>query len=201
MWKDFILGDGSKVVKKVEINGKVAFKRKSYTDTEFSSCPFPTTWFFTSDTEYYANNDYGKWTATSNGYTNSSHLIEAAFDNNSATYFETTTKASTSTPRWAQIDLPDGVLIKPSELRLEFRYAVRADEVQGYNPTTNEWETIGVLDVSSLLKKIRILSYTGNTYFSKFRLYSTDIYNSSMPGGSLLLYEFQITSGTLRKES
>ena len=187
---------GANELKKIYLGSNLVYQK--VVDTEFSSCPFPTTWIqITSGIKYKATNDYGEWNIEANSWNGSDPLYHAFDGNVSSTYYRT----NNTVPRYTQIELPDYILIKPNELSLTFEYNGSADEVQGYNPTTNEWETIGILGVSSSKKQTKILNYTGNTYFSKFRLYSTNLAGSGYTASRMFIYEFQIISGTLRKQN
>lgn len=192
MWKDFILGDGSKVVKKIEINGKVAFKRKSYTDTEFTGCPFPTSWIVvTTGTNYKATNDYGEWNIEASDYQNNG--IDRAFDNNGSVPYD----SGTSIPREFGIILPSKVTIKPTSFYLRYRYTTSTDVLQGYDEQTSSWIEISKLKKESGLYTHNI-SYSGDKFFSKFRIYSTEWFSSSRK--KIYFYLFSIDKGIIRTE-
>lgn len=189
---------GTNELKKIYLGSSLIYQKSgAYVDTEFSNCPFPISWIKSSNTEYYTNDNNGKWVITANYQQSSNHTLDKAFNNDSSTYFT----FGVDLPRWIEIALPNKVLIKPSEIKIIRSYGEDTDVVQGYNPNTNEWEDIGTIVEATSNVTTTAISYSGNTYFSKFRLYSTKLYSSSGNGRYLRTYEFQVTSGTLRKES
>lgn len=177
---------GANELKKIYLGSNLVYQ--SGGDTEFSSCPFPTTWVKVGDYEYTATNDLGTWKIVANTGKN----VNNGFDGDTSTAWKP--DAIGITYRTADIELPSNILIKPTEIYIKINEIGNNSYVQGFNPETNVWETIKTYDKSS--SKEETITYTGNIFFSKFRIsvtrYSGQFYTNS-------LYEFQIISGTLRK--
>lgn len=159
-------------------------------DTEFSSCPFPTIWVKVGDYEYTATNDLGTWKIVANTGKN----VNNGFDGD--TYTAWKPNEIKLKYRTADIELPSNILIKPTGIYIKIKEIGDNSYVQGFNPETNVWETIKTYDKSS--SKEETITYTGNIFFSKFRI-SVTRYSGQFNMNSL--YEFQIISGTLRKEN
>lgn len=159
-------------------------------DTEFSSCPFPTIWVKVGDYEYTATNDLGTWKIVANTGKN----VNNGFDGDTSTAWKPDDIKLKY--RTADIELPSNILIKPTGIYIKIKEIGDNSYVQGFNPETNVWETIKTYDKSS--SKEETITYTGNIFFSKFRI-SVTRYSGQFNMNSL--YEFQIISGTLRKEN
>lgn len=188
---------GTNELQKIYLGANLVYQKSGGGGIEFSSCPFPTQWTKISDTNYTSTNDYGLWNITSDSYRSTGYLVHRAFDGDNGTAFE----LMRNVPRWAEISMPDNILIKPKEILIRHSYNAATDVIQGYNPNTNEWENIGTLPTQGVSPVNTTLVYSGNTYFSKFRLYSTKRRSNSGDGRYLNLWEFQITSGIIRTKN
>lgn len=199
MWKDFILGNGSKVVKKIEINGKVAFKRKSYTDTEFTICPFPTSWTtITTGTHYNATNNYGEWNILATNYAGS-HYINLAFDTSTTTFWQSANYSDETTSYEVEIDLPENVFINPKQGRIISKNegtTTYPAKLFGFNNSTGEWELLYTLTRSSS-SHTQTFNIDNSVFYSKFKF----AFHRYAGGASYKynhLYDFIINSGTIR---
>lgn len=164
-------------------------------DTEFTSCPFPTTWNeVTAGTNYKANNEYGEWKCTATSFF-STNGANRAFDKNNATVFTSADLSSDSAITSIEIDCPNVIKIKPTSLYV-YISQIKTATIKGLNEN-NEWEQIGTISRTGT-KTEHTLNVSTDKYFSKFKIEMTR-YGSSNRRQSV--YEFQIKSGTLRKES
>lgn len=169
---------------------------------EFTACPFPTSWaVVTQYNEYTATNDYGTWRIWAER-SDATYNIAGAFNgdtaNNGGLYYAPALSSDTATS-YAGIDLPSGVLIKPTQVlisSLRVGNATTPSTIEGLNEN-GEWETLVQITRHSV-KKTETLDITTNNYYSKFRL-KLSRYSSSYTQPAI--YEFQITSGTIRKEA
>ena len=186
---------GNNALQKAYLGSNLIYQKGgNYEDIKFTSCPFPTSWTeVVAGTKYKATNDYGEWRVISTDTSTLNNACYKAFDS----YYDTVCCLSTN-PRWVEIDLPDGVLIKPSDYYISFGRSTNTDEIQGFNPLTNQWEKIKNL-LRTRTQSSQNYNYNGSTYFSKFRIYSTEIYTSSQ--SALYIYSFNINGGMLRKEN
>lgn len=194
MWKDFILGDGSKAVKQVDIDGKTVFKKQSYVDTEFTSSLAPTSWTeVTTGTEYTASNDWGEWRITASSYYNIVLInsVDNAFDNNKSSCWRPSIQSTTDYSEIV-IALPQGVSISPKTFEIIFGYMYNGS-IQGYINGT--WEKI-ISNVDSAIKSYtKTYDVSTDKFYTQFKVQSTSIKNSNWQ----LIYEFFIVSGTARK--
>ena len=195
MWKDFVLGDGSKAVKQVDIDGKTVFKKQSYVDTEFTSSLAPTSWTeVTKGTEYTASNDWGEWRITADSYGGGNdYYVKYAFNNSASTSWEPAS-ASDTDYSWISIILPQGTSISPKQFSITASYLANKSnkaEFQGYIDGT--WETLAKLQGVNLNNYL--INVSTDKFYAQFRLYTTSF-------GSFYrvhIYDFKITSGTIRK--
>lgn len=176
------------------------------TETAFFSCPFPTSWSG-SDTSRTGTNTYGTWTISTAKADGSSisiidgHTVNYGFDNDVDTYI----KAVTGPNARAQvtIETPTNVSIKPAHILVKSIGTVGnttypATKFQGYNASTNTWDTLHTWTVNG--RNTVDVDISANEYYTKFRV--TDIYYSiAQTGESSYMYEFQITSGYIKEES
>lgn len=199
MWKDFILGDGSKIVKQVDINGKIVFKRQSYVDAEFTACPFPTSWTtVTAYVKYSAENEYGIWNVEASSALSGNYPAKKAFNNVSDDYWCPTSIGDVETAETIEISLPTKVLIKPTNIYVKHLYqgnASNKSKIQGYNSETNLWEDLGELAFKKHNQE-NTFTISNDTFYSKFRVLCYG-YSSSL--NIPIIYELQVRSGTIRK--
>ncbi len=184
---------GANELKKIYLGNNLIYQKIGYVDIEFSSCPFPSSWKeVTAGVEYNATNDYGEWkcTATSFYSTNSANR---AFDQNNSTAFTSADLSSDSAITSIEIDCPN--IIKPTSLYV-YIAQIKTATIKGLNEN-NEWEQIGTISRTGT-KTGHTLNVSTDKYFSKFKIEMTR-YGSSNKRQSV--YEFQIKSGTLRKEN
>lgn len=185
---------------KAFLGSNLVYQKNRYIDTEFTACPFPTTWTeVTAGTEYTATNDYGEWVIWAETYNSSSTPISKAFDNSTSTRYEPTSISSNTQERLAGINLPTGVTIKPTQIAFAISSngnSSAASTIDGLNEL-GEWETIYTLPNSNSTQ-MRYIDITTENYYSSFRLKLT---RQSSLYTKPSVYEFQITSGTIRKEA
>lgn len=195
---------GANEIKKMYLGSNLVYQKSGYVDTEFTSCPFPTNWTeVTAGTKYNATNDYGEWNIwTTGNYSGSTASIDKAFDRNDTTLYASVEHDDKSTPYEIGIDLPINCLINPSSIYIKLSRAGSMinsyyTKVRGYNPSTESWEKLGEFPgVTSATEKNLVVSQA--IFYSKFKLV---MYRASSNYNKNYVYEFQITSGTLRKES
>lgn len=166
----------------------------SYVDTAFSSSPFPTSWTKTDNLNYYATNDLGEWKISSTSYANSVYLVKNTFDNIDSTYSShKTTPNGGTTIETTMIECP--CLINPKHIYFVYNRLNNGSSIEGYNPITNSWENL--ISISKSTSKATIdTDISTNNFYSKFRILSKE----NTTTGQRVLYEFQITSGTIRQE-
>ena len=194
----------SRKIKKgyIGVNGRAQQFYSAETLMPFSSNPAPTSWTSGSDgLTATATNNYGTWTiSTSQLYTSSeSYKLTNAFDGNEETYFRTGTLTSTSICT-LRIDLPDGILIKPDEIRVRHSRcgnSKNAARVSAIMENGNE-ASVGKLTVSSdTITETFNPVYASDYYFKAFII---EIFGHSTTGSAnnQCLYEFEITSGAIK---
>lgn len=184
---------GNKKVLKRYIGENLVYQKNL--DTEFSSCPFPTTWTeVTAGTNYIASNEYGEWKCTATSFF-STNGVNRAFDQNNETVFTSADLSSDSAITSIEIDCPNVIKIKPTSLYV-YISQIKTATIKGLNEN-NEWEQIGIISRTGTKTKHN-LNVSTDKYFSKFKIEMTR-YGSSNRRQSV--YEFRIKSGTLRKES
>ena len=174
-----------------KLNGVIVWKKaKEYIDTEFTVCPFPTSWTeVTTRAAYTASNDYGTWGINATAGRTSSYSPNKAFDSNGDTVYSI--MPTNSANSFIEIESP--VLIKPAKVYLHYKSLNTTSFFQGYNPTTEQWETLHTLLYSTSEKEENITISTAN-FYTKFR-----IYNSAKLSYTPYIYEIQINSGTIRQ--
>lgn len=186
---------GADKLKKISLGNGLIYHKMGYVDTEFTSCPFPTSWGeVTTGVEYYSTNDYGEWKCTATSFY-STNGANRAFDRNASTAFVSAELSSDSAVTNIEIDCPAGIKIKPTLIYL-YIAQIKNATIIGLNEN-NEWEQIGTENRTST-KKEYTLNVSTDRYFSKFKIEMTR-YGSSNKRPSV--YEFQIKSGMLRKEN
>ena len=170
-------------------------------DTMFTTCPFPTTWSGTS-MEKTGTNEYGTWTISVPYAPSAENGIELAFDGDTST--KTILNKTREAPkREIQIDLPDGVQIRPAHIYLKFspkRYPEQYTVYfQGYNPETAEWENLySVLGRRGYIETAEVNdNVTTNNFYTKFRIYNLDAFATASIV-SPTVTEFQVTAGLIR---
>ena len=195
MWKDFVLEDGSKAVKQVDIDGKTVFKKQSYVDTAFTSSLAPTSWTnVTKGTEYTASNDWGEWRITASSYYNKgweSLTVNNAFDNYIDSEWGPSIKSITDYSEIV-IALPQGVSISPKQFKMVFGY-MENGSIQGYINGT--WETITSDIEYSYEYTTKTYDVSTDKFYTQFKVKST----SNKSSNYQYIYEFFIVSGTVRK--
>lgn len=184
---------GNKKVLKRYIGENLVYQKNR--DTFFTFCPFPTSWTeVTAGTKYKATNEYGEWKCTATSFF-STNGANRAFDQNNATVFTSADLSSDSAITSIEIDCPNVIKIKPTSLYV-YISQIKTATIKGLNEN-NEWEQIGTISRTGT-KTEHTLNVSTDKYFSKFKIEMTR-YGSSNRRQSV--YEFQIKSGTLRKES
>ena len=186
---------GNKKVLKRYIGENLVYQKNR--DTFFTSCPFPTSWTeVTAGTQYKATNDYGEWNIYADDcYDNGSSGVNKAFDGIVSTAHKF--KKANFTNKYIEIDLPNGVLIKPLSPKIIYRFTGTC-KFQGFNPNIDNWEDLLTLPANSSSGNKTITDeISTSNFYSKFRV-ETASYSKKV---STYMCEIEITSGTLRKEN
>ena len=186
---------GNKKVLKRYIGENLVYQKNG--DTFFTSCPFPTSWTeVTAGTQYKATNEYGEWNIYADDcYNNGSSGVNKAFDGIVSTAHNF--KKANFTNKYIEIDLPNGVLIKPLSPKIIYHYTGTC-KFQGFNPNIDNWEDLLTLPANSSSGNKTITDeISTSNFYSKFRV-ETASYRNKVP---TYMCEIEITSGTLRKES
>ena len=180
---------------KIYLGRDLVYQKNTYIDTAFSSCPFPTSWTtVTSPSAYKSTNEFGTWNITSEMTSNSTYNASTAFDKNTSSYWCTEAMESGET---AYLTIESPVLIRPKEIYIKHRCQHPNGSIQGFNPTTNSWIVLHNF-LGTVYKNGEEENVTVETeiFFSKFRARCRR-YSSSYTQPQI--YEFQITSGTIRQ--
>ena len=186
---------GNKKVLKRYIGENLVYQKNG--DTFFTSCPFPTSWTeVTAGTQYKATNEYGEWNIYADDcYNNGSSGVNKAFDGIVSTAHNF--KKANFTNKYIEIDLPNGVLIKPLSPKIIYHFTGTC-KFQGFNPNIDNWEDLLTLPANSSSSNKTITDeISTSNFYSKFRV-ETASYSNKVP---TYMCEIEITSGTLRKES
>lgn len=172
-------------------------KSGGYVDTEFSSCPFPTSWAKTEEsTAYEGNNDFGKWIAYADSQSSNTYNASKAFDNKNSTYWKSAVYDTTSY-EGLRIVLPEKILISPKTIYLKAQRIGNTNypaKIIGY--TDDGFETI--VD-NIIISDNTSETYTINTdkFYTQFELQNSANNRSYYKR----VDELQIQNGTLRKEN
>ena len=194
---------GNKKVLKRYIGENLVYHKNL--DTEFTSCPFPTTWTeVTAGTNYIASNEYGEWKIwADNFFGTSTTYLYLAFDRDNSTSWQSSAHSDSTTSFEIGIDLPSKILINPTSIFVRAQYegisgtiGNRA-KIMGYNPLIDNWEELGKITGHNSATNTTV-TITNNVFYSKFKFV---MYRYSSKKKYNLVHEFQITSGTLRKEN
>lgn len=175
-------------------NGKARLFYVAATYLEFTSSPVPTTWNASDNFAATATNNYGTWKISA---TSASNPVSSAFDSDSTTYWKSTGTTSDSLAREVILELPTNVSIKPTKIFLTHRYCGGTSypaKIQGYDG--NEWIDLGTLTRYDF-KLNQEFEISTDTYFTKFKV-QTYRYNGNLSSSEI--YDFKITSGTLKIE-
>lgn len=169
-----------------------------YKYTTFARSIAPTSWTaVTNYTRYTANNTYGTWTIfTTNAY-NRLYSASYAFNESTGDVWRSSSSTSDTARNECTIELPTNVLIKPTSINIIHSYCGNTANpayLQGFNPTTNEWETLGTL-ISSTSTQTQTFNLNGNIFYSKFRCYLT---RYKVGSTYQYIYDFKINSGTVK---
>ena len=186
---------GNKKVLKRYIGENLVYQKNR--DTFFTSCPFPTSWTeVTAGTQYKATNEYGEWNIYADDcYDNGSSGVNKAFDGIVSTAHNF--KEANFTNKYIEIDLPNGVLIKPLSPKIIYHFTGTC-KFQGFNPNIDNWEDLLTLPANSSSGNKTITDeISTSNFYSKFRV-ETASYSKKVP---TYMCEIEITSGTLRKEN
>lgn len=174
-----------------KLNGILIWKSENYVDIEFTTSLFPTSWTeVTTGTNYTATDDYGTWEISCSGYDFS---VVNAFDGDEGTRWRSPSLSSNTANATVEINCP--VKIKPQHIYGRFGIIGSNSVIQGYNEGTGSWETLCEIPRGQSSQLFVDEDITTENYYYKFRAL-TYRYSSSYKQPSV--YEFQITSGTIR---
>lgn len=168
--------------------------------------------FINEKDNYTAKDDFGEWTIRLDNYSNSSLTSEgpnlsAMFDHDENTYCCIRRGGYSKGYAWFYVELPNRVSIAPSKISVKAEGNwQKTYYVQGYNPTTKEWETITDTLYASMyddgINAGKVINFTVNTtatqtFYTKFRMHWHDQY----AGGAqdTYIWSFEITEGIIRK--
>lgn len=193
---------GNKKLLKRYVGENLVYQKNG--DTFFTSCPFPTSWTeVTHGTKYKATNEYGEWNIWANTYLGTENsFLYFAFDRNNDTSWMSAGHSDSTTAFEIGINLPINFLINPSSIYIKSSRASgtsssRYAKIMGYNPLTGNWEKLGEFLAADSATEENFTVDQAN-FFSKFKLV---MYRHTSTKDKNSVYEFQITSGTLRKEN
>jgi hypothetical protein len=173
------------------INGKLFYGKEPAKEVAFTENIAPTSWTSVSNNKYTATNEYGEWIISSSGYKGSACKVNSAFDDLDSTYWWSNELSSNSAEAYIQLDCP--VLIKPSGARVKSKQ-VSNGKVQGYNPSTESWETLETFETNSVITADE-LTLNSDTYYSKFRVSCN---RQSSSNTQVFIYDFKIVAGTYK---
>lgn len=168
-----------------------------YVDTEFTACPFPTSWTeVTTNLKYTSTNDYGAWTISASNFYGGNYGCSNAFDGSNSTQWNAGSLSDNTTYETLEISCP--VLIKPSTI--VFRCSSQGNstnlsKIQGYNADTSSWEDVTEITRTGTSATTRTLTVSTDNFYSKFRALC---YRYSSSSAIPRVQEFQITAGTIR---
>lgn len=161
----------------------------------FTSNPVPTSW---TDVNYgldgTATNEYGEWSINTSSIYSTNYPILRAFNDDDSNFWRSGDASATA----AQIYLycPTGIYIKPNTISI--RYARLGEtNIYGFNPSAGAWVKICTTTKKSTTIYTETFNYTGDIYFSAFRIPAIYYSNSYL---DRRIYNFKITSGTLKIE-
>ena len=158
---------------------------------DFTSSLAPTSWTeVTKGTEYTASNDWGEWRITADSYSSAyDYYVKYAFDKSASTHWITGSGSDTDYS-WISIILPQGTSISPKQFSITWSYLNKAT-FQGYIDGT--WETLAKLQSDDLDNYP--INVSTDKFYAQFRLYSASFGSFH----TVRIYDFKITSGTIRK--
>lgn len=126
-----------------------------------------------------------------------------AFDRDDSTSWQSSAHSDSTTSFEIKIDLPSKILINPTSIFVRTQHEGSSSttekhaKIMGYNPLIDNWEELGKI-VGHASATNTTVTITNNVFYSKFKFV---MYRYTSMKKYNLVYEFQITSGTLRKEN
>lgn len=167
----------------------------TYTYTDFTSNPAPTTWTDSSDyLSATASNSYGEWKVEATKVASSTNKASCAFDGSTDNYWRPEDLSTDTTYVSCTIYLPTGVSIKPTIFAVSYGQ-FKSASIRGLNETTGNWDTIVSLTETSSNKYSPKPTTTTTDYYTAFRVYGRR-YSSGYDQPRV--HDFEITSGTLK---
>lgn len=181
---------------KAYIGTQLIYQASGFVETQFNTCPFPTSWLeVTARTEYFSINDLGKWRLTSTGAYSDSYTVTSAFDNNSSSAWRSATLSDGEAGSCCII-CPDNVFIKPQNITIVHKRTGSNCVLKGYDPETETWDNLCELTSTSTTNKTETFNISTEKYYSKFEIVVYR-YSSTMP--NTYIHEFCINSGTIKQ--
>ena len=166
-----------------------------YEYAEFTSNPAPTSWDtqIVAYKEYESSNDLGIWRIQASSVQQSNvtkRKVIYAFDGTETDAWQ----SNTDTPdgEYIAIYLPEGIEIKPKVIDLIYENLEAGSSIQGLNMKTGEWEDI--VSLERAINQINLTCSVNTNYYGAFKIRMLD-YSTSYH----VVYNFQITEGTIRK--
>lgn len=184
----------------IGVNGVARLFYSAETLVPFTSNPAPTTWTDSSDYKSAtATNDYGEWNVTAGTVTDNPNLYRAsyAFDGDASSRYIAASLSSSSAVTSININCPTGVSIKPTKISITHRYCGNSTYpalIQAYTGT--KWVTLATMSMFSSVST-ETFTIEGDSYYTRFRI---TLYRYSSNSNTPYVYDFEITSGTLKIE-
>lgn len=194
---------GNNELQKIYLGSNLIYQKSGgYVDTEFSKCPFPTSWTSIKNyTKYSKTNEYGTWIIEASSTFSGNYPAKKAFNNVTDDYWFSTRISDNDTAETIEISLPTNVLINPTTIYIMHLYqgnTSNSSKIQGYNPQTNLWEDLGTLDSGVNGIKENTFTISNNIFYSKFRALC---YRFSSSYDTPQINEFQVKSGTVKEHT
>lgn len=188
---------GGKTLLERYIENMLVYKNgPSYIDTEFTSSIMPTSWAKGEDYKhYYASNEYGIWNISSSTYDKTSSTVVYAFDDNLTTDFISATLNASTTDEIIEIVSP--VPIKPKGIYFKYSIMGSDSKIQGYDEENKTWDDLHSLSKSGGSSVVDTVNVETDKFYTKFRVL---MHRYSSTFKWVDMYEFKITSGTIRQE-
>ena len=167
----------------------------TYTYADFTSNVVPTTWTGSSDgLSATTSNDYGEWKVEVLSVEDSSSTpVIKAVDGSTSTTYRTGDYCTNTIPDYFVVLPPQGVSIKPTKISMYYQYMGSTSKIEGYNGSS--WVDLGAKFTYSTSAKETVFSVSSNEYYERIRVV---IYKNTSSTPNPKIYDFKITSGTLR---
>lgn len=171
---------------KAYLGNDLVYQKNGYEEINFMSCLFPISWTkVVEGTEYKSTDKYGEWHCGCDSYYSSSYYPINVFNRLTSTSWRPRNFSDDTTSHEVFIELPKGILIKPTLIYIVAKQLSLNSKVLGYNPSTDEWEEL----CTNTLSTGGTFSVITDKYYSKFKL---EIYRYSATLNYSYVYTFEI---------